>query len=198
MVLDIIDKTTHSHSVSLLKDLSKLHVITHHWLKFFTPVMRYCESSENAQSHTHLWLASFRVFLSKKSAVCHMLTVVSADAVAKKLQTTRLNKTGNWFKLIMNTGLQRNENPSPQQERSHPWPSTCWSVALLMHWAIGEAWQVTFLTQNSWDTLQNSTAPKKKTLSDMIVALWIRLLGLVLLSQILGAVFLPRQDRVRM
>lgn len=57
---------------------------------YIIPVIRYCESSEKAQSHTHLWLASFRVFLREKSAVCHILTVVSADVVAKKL--TRMTK----------------------------------------------------------------------------------------------------------
>ena len=54
--------------------------------KFIQPVIRYWESSEKAQSHTHLWLASLRVFLREKSDVCQMLTVVSADVVAKKLR----------------------------------------------------------------------------------------------------------------
>lgn len=55
--------------------------------KWALPVTRYWESSEKAQSQTHLCVASLRVVLREKSAVCHILTFWSAEVVANRLET---------------------------------------------------------------------------------------------------------------
>ena len=50
------------------------------------PVIMYCESLLKAQSQTHLWDCSFSSVIKEKSAVFHILTVVSAEHVAKSLE----------------------------------------------------------------------------------------------------------------
>ena len=54
--------------------------------QFPLPVTRYCESSEKAQFQIQRWVGSFNVVFREKSAVCQILTVVSADVVANKLE----------------------------------------------------------------------------------------------------------------
>ena len=50
------------------------------------PVIIYCESPLNAQSHTHLCAGSFNSVINDKSAVFHIFVELSAKVVASNLK----------------------------------------------------------------------------------------------------------------